>query len=204
MKFYGILIKPLLQILVWLLVGATGRWTGCAPEKRQRIYFANHTSHIDTIALWSALPRELRDATRPVAAKDYWNHGVIKPYIAKKVLHAVLIDRLGTESHGNPLGPIIEALKQGDSLIIFPEGTRTPQHLPSPFKGGLYLLAKQFPDVELIPVYLENLYRSMPKGRLLPVPMTCTVWFGAPIALSEDEHKPDFLQRARQAIVEMA
>ena len=204
MRLCGILIKPLFVGLVWLLVGGTGRWTGCAPEKRQRIYFANHTSHIDTIALWSALPRELRDITRPIAAKDYWGHGFLRRYIAEKVLRAVLIDRQRSESHGNPLGPAIAALKQGDSLIIFPEGSRSAQHLPGTFKGGLFLLAKQLPDVELVPVYLENLHRSMPKGRLLPVPITCSVWFGKPITLKENESRPDFLERARQAIVEMA
>jgi 1-acyl-sn-glycerol-3-phosphate acyltransferase len=204
MRFYDILIKPLLLSVVWLLVGAAGRWTGCAPEKRQRIYFANHTSHIDTIALWSALPRDLRDITCPVAAKDYWGRNFLRKYIAEKVLRAVLIDRKRGEALGNPLAPVIAALKQGHSLIIFPEGTRSAQRLPEAFKGGLFLLAKQFPNVELIPVYLENLHRSMPKGQFLPVPITCTVWFGEPIKLNESESRPDFLERARQAIVEMA
>ena len=203
MSLYGIVIKPLLIGAVWTLVGATGRWSGCAPEKKQRIYFANHTSHIDTIALWSALPRELREATRPVAAKDYWGRNWFRRYIAVKVLRAVLIDRQ-RGADGDPLQPMVTALKEGSSLIIFPEGTRAFERLPGQFKAGIFHLAKQFPEVELVPVYLENLHRSMPKGRLLPVPITCTVWFGAPISLQDGENKAAFLERSRQSVVEMA
>lgn len=204
MKLYGILIKPTLRALIWFLLGATARWVGCAPVKRQRIYFANHTSHLDTIALWSVLPRELRNITRPVAARDYWNRGAIRRYIAQKVLNAVLIERQSKGFHAHPLEPVMAALKQGDSLIVFPEGTRAAEQLPGAFKAGLYTLAKEFPGVELVPVYLENLYRSMPKGQLLPVPMTCTVWLGQPIHLHDGESKAEFLDRARRAIVEMA
>lgn len=204
MRLYGIAIRPLLRGIVWILVGATARWKGCAPEPRQRIYFANHTSHIDTIALWSVLPSTLRNVTRPVAAKDYWEKGRLRRYIAVKVLRAVLIDRLRSSENTDPLGPVIQALRQGDSIIIFPEGTRGTQRLPGPFKGGLARLAEQFPDVELVPVYLENLHRSMPKGCCLPVPITCTVWFGTPVAMQDQEPKNEFLERARQAIMDMA
>jgi 1-acyl-sn-glycerol-3-phosphate acyltransferase len=204
MSLYGILARPLLIGLVRILVGAMGIWKGCAPSTNQRIYFANHTSHIDTLALWSALPPPLRRTTRPVAARDYWNASPLKRYIAVRVLNAVLIDRQRTDPSFDPLAPLSLALEQGDSMLIFPEGTRGEQRLPAPFKSGLYRLAKQFPQIELVPVYLENLHRSMPKGHYLPVPINCSVWFGAPIRLMPDESKEEFLTRARQAIVEMA
>ncbi|MES2832105.1 MAG: lysophospholipid acyltransferase family protein [Pseudomonadota bacterium] len=202
-----LLAKAVGQILagtVWILVGAAGHWRGCAPIRRQRIYFANHTSHIDTVALWSALPVELRQATRPIAAKDYWGKTFLRRYLALKVLQAVLIDRQRTVQDADPLAPALAALQEGHSLIIFPEGTRCAQRLPGEFKSGLFRLAEKFPDVELVPVYLENLYRSMPKGSFLPVPVTCSVWFGRPIQLQPDEPKEKFLQRAREAIVELA
>lgn len=202
MRLYGILIKPLLAFLVFVLIGATARFSGGMHSKKQRIYFANHTSHLDTVALWFTLPRSLRDSTSPVAAKDYWTKGPIRRYIANKILQAVLIERKSVS--GNPLTPAFEALERGKSLIIFPEGTRTPQRLPGEFKGGLYLLAKQFPEVELIPVYLENLYRSMPKGAFLPVPVSCSVWFGQPIRLEAGEAKAEFLHRARKAVEDLA
>ena len=85
----------------------------------------------------------------------------------------------------DPLEPLRAALREGDSLIIFPEGTRGATALPARFRSGLFRLATEFPTVELIPVYLDNLHRSLPKGALLPVPIVCTVRFGAPVVLGE-------------------
>lgn len=193
--------------IVWLarlLVGAYPRWIGCAPSANQRIYFANHSSHMDTIVLWAALPRSLRVNTRPVAARDYWGKGGIRTRIARDELNVVMIDRAREDPNADPLEPLREALANGFSLIIFPEGTRSPQRLPGPFKAGLYHLARDFPDVELVPVYLDNLHRSLPKGALLPVPIITTVRFGTPIKLGADESKDDFLLRARNAVVTLA
>jgi 1-acyl-sn-glycerol-3-phosphate acyltransferase len=186
------------------LLGATPRWIGCKPEATQRIYFANHSSHVDTVALWSALPPDLRARTRPAAAADYWGTSAIRRAIALNGLNAVLIDRKRTDPQADPLRPLYEVLERGESIIIFPEGTRTAQPLPSPFKSGLYHLAQRFPAVELIPVYLENLHRSMPKGTLFPVPLICAVRFGAPLPRLPDEDKSAFLERARNAVIGLA
>ena len=193
--------------IVWLarlLVGAYPRWVGCAPSANQRIYFANHSSHMDTIVLWAALPRSLRANTRPVAARDYWGKGGIRTRIASDELNVVMIDRTREDATADPLDPLRDALAHGFSLIIFPEGTRSPQPLPGPFKAGLFHLATEFPDVELVPVYLDNLHRSMPKGALLPVPIICTVRFGTPIEPGKDEPKEAFLERARAAVTALA
>lgn len=187
-----------------LLVGAFPRWMGCAPEPTQRIYFANHTSHIDTVAIWAALPIRLRNITHPVAAKDYWGSSGVRRYIATKMLRAVLIDRSRSDPNANPLALLIEMLQLGESLIIFPEGTRGASAVPGPFKSGLYRLAAQFPNAQLVPVYLENLHRSLPKGAVLPIPMTCTVRFGAPMALAAEETKEAFLERARAEVIKLA
>jgi 1-acyl-sn-glycerol-3-phosphate acyltransferase len=193
----------LLVGIVKLLVGAYPRWVGCKPANAQRIYFANHSSHIDTIALWSALPIALRHTTHPVAAKDYWGSGFRK-YIATKALRAVLIERAREGRTEDPLAPLIEVLKSGESLILFPEGTRGKEPIPATFKSGLYRLATQFPQVELIPVYLDNLNRSFPKGAPIPIPMTCTVRFGASMSVTQDESKEAFLMRARNAVIELS
>lgn len=195
--------SELLVGIVKLLVGAHPRWIGCLPERAQRIYFANHSSHIDTLAIWSALPIRLRSTTRPVAAQDYWGRG-IRRYIATKALGAVLIERKRDAAAVNPLEPLSQALQRGDSLIIFPEGTRGREALPGAFKSGLYHLAEQFPHVQLIPVYLENLSRSMPKGAVLPIPMTCIVRFGAPMERVAAEAKASFLVRARNEVIKLA
>jgi 1-acyl-sn-glycerol-3-phosphate acyltransferase len=192
--------SALLVGVVKLLVGAYARWVGSAPGPAQRIYFANHTSHIDTLAIWSSLPRELRRRTRPIAARDYWGTG-LKKYIATRGFGAVLIDRTRENPDSDPLEPLRTSLRAGDSLIIFPEGTRGSTATPAAFRSGLFRLAGEFPTVELIPVYLDNLHRSLPKGALLPVPMVCTVRFGATLALEPGESKEAFLARAREAVI---
>ena len=184
-----------------LLVGAYPRWTGSAPTATQRIYFANHTSHMDTVVLWAALPAALRANTRPVAAKDYWDRPGIRGAIARNELNVVMIDRSRDNPDADPLQPLRDALEHGFSLIIFPEGTRSAQPLPNPFKSGLYHLATDFPGVELIPVYIENLHRSMPKGAVIPVPAICTVRFGAALERIPGEDKAEFLERARNAVI---
>ncbi len=195
--------SALLVGVVKLLVGAYARWIGTQPGDAQRIYFANHTSHIDTLAIWSSLPRRLRSRTRPIAARDYWGKGLRK-YIATRGFGAVLIDRKREDSDVDPLEPLRAALNEGDSLIIFPEGTRGQDAVPVRFRAGLYRLAVEFPSVELVPVYLDNLHRSLPKGALLPVPMVCTVRFGAAIALAPGEDKEAFLERAREAVIALS
>lgn len=196
-------LSNLLAGMVRVVVGAQPRWMGCKPLPVLRIYYANHTSHFDALALWSALPAKLRANTRPVAAKDYWSTG-IRAYIATKGFNALFIDRNADRSLGDPLAPLVEALQRGESLIIFPEGTRHAQALPGAFKSGIFHLATRFPDAELVPVYLDNLYRSMPKGTYLPVPLTCSVRFGTPLARRTDEAKDVFLERARAGIVGLA
>ena len=197
------------MMLGWLIVAATrilvgghGIWVGTGQSAAQRIYFANHSSHLDTILVWAAMPPELRRRVRPVAAADYWGKGRLQRHVALGVLNAVLIERQARGS--NPLDPLEAALASGDSLILFPEGTRGTGELPGPFKPGLYHLAKAFPDVELVPVFLDNLRRALPKGSLLPVPLSCVARFGAPIRLEAGEAKPAFLERARTAVVALA
>jgi 1-acyl-sn-glycerol-3-phosphate acyltransferase len=187
--------------LTRFLVGGHARWRGCGPELRQRIYFANHASHLDTVILWAALPRALRRTTHPVAAKDYWGRNALTRFIATRVLNAVLVDRAGRH---DLLAPLRAELDRGHSLIIFPEGTRKAGRLPGEFKAGLHHLARDYPGAELVPVYLANLARAYPKGAVLPAPITCVVNFGTPLALGEDETKPAFLARAHAAVCDLA
>jgi 1-acyl-sn-glycerol-3-phosphate acyltransferase len=156
---------------------------------------------MDTVVLWAALPSALRANTRPVAAKDYWDRPGIRGAIARDELNVVMIDRARDDPDADPLQPLRDALEHGFSLIIFPEGTRSAQQFPNAFKAGLYHLATEFPNVELIPVYIENLHRSMPKGALIPVPAICTVRFGAPLERIDGEDKGVFLERARAAVI---
>ena len=186
--------------LIRLLTGAQARWQGCPPKAEQRIYFANHQSHADLVLMWAALPQELRSITRPIAAKDYWTKTPFKQWITTAVFNAIYVDR---EKVGDqdPLEPLLAALGQGDSIILFPEGTRGNLDEPQKFKSGLYNLAQKFPDVVLVPAWINNVQRVMPKGEVVPVPILCSVTFGAPIALGSHEDRTHFLTRAREAVM---
>jgi 1-acyl-sn-glycerol-3-phosphate acyltransferase len=194
------LMGVLLAFVARLITGAQGHWKGSPPKAEQRIYFANHQSHLDWVLIWAALPRELRATTRPIAAKDYWTSSPFKHWLTREVFNAVYVNRQRTDDQ-DPLEPLVEALRQGDSLVIFPEGTRSNKDEPQPFKSGLYHLAEQFPQVSLIPVWIANVQRVMPKGEVVPVPILCTATFGAPMHVAPGEDKKAFLARARDAVM---
>jgi len=186
-----------------VLAGGNVRRVGFTPDERQRIYFANHASHLDFVLVWAALPPKLRAMTRPVAAKDYWDRPGLRRYLGVKVFNAVLVDRQPAPSSQTAMDVLLEGLGERHSLIIFPEGTRGDGSTIAPFKSGLYRLGKARPDVELIPAYIDNLNRVLPKGEFVPVPMLASVSFGEPMHIGEDEEKDAFLDRARNAILEL-
>jgi len=185
-----------------LVTGVRGEWRGSAPDARPRVYFGNHRSHGDFLLIWTVLPAKLRRLTRPVAGADYWLKGRLRGFVGQHVFRAVLIDRNHLTRDEDPIAIMAAALDEGTSLILFPEGTRNVSDEPLlPFKSGLYHLAKAQPEVELVPVWVENLNRVMPKGEFVPIPLLCTVTFGAPIVLGADEDKTAFLERSRNALL---
>ena len=190
----------LLATVARLITGAQGHWHGSPPKAEQRIYFANHQSHFDWVLIWAALPRDLRTVTRPIAARDYWTSTPLKHWITREIFNAVYVSRQRTDDE-DPLEPLMEALRNGDSLVIFPEGTRGNKGDPAPFKAGLYHLAEAFPEVQLIPAWIDNVQRVMPKGEVVPVPILCSVTFGAPLLRVAGEDKHVFLERARDAVI---
>ena len=190
----------LLAFIARLITGAQGHWKGCPPKAEQRIYFANHQSHLDWVLIWAALPSDLRAHTRPIAARDYWTSSRFKEWLTTEVFHAVYVSRTRVEDQ-DPLEPLVDALGKGDSLVIFPEGTRSNKDEPQPFKSGLFHLAEQFPGVQLVPAWIDNVQRVMPKGEVVPVPILCTVTFGTPLQLQAGEDKRAFLDRARAAVL---
>jgi 1-acyl-sn-glycerol-3-phosphate acyltransferase len=184
-----------------LIGGGSVSWLTEPGGDRQRIFFANHSSHLDFVLVWAHLPPAVRRRTRPVAARDYWERGRVRKYLAGAVFRAVLIDRAGGGAEA--VERMLEGLGDGHSLIVFPEGTRGSGESVAPFKSGLYHLAGARPDVELVPVSLENLNRILPKGEFVPVPMISRVRFGPGLRLEEGEAKAEFLERARAAVVRL-
>ncbi|UUS62341.1 MULTISPECIES: 1-acyl-sn-glycerol-3-phosphate acyltransferase [unclassified Acinetobacter] len=187
-----------------LLTGARSLWVGCKPVMKQRIYYANHNSHIDFILLWSSLPTDLRRRTRPVAASDYWLKDGFRRFLIQDTFTGVTIQR-NREQNQDPLEPIKTVLAQGDSIIFFPEGTRNLNDDVEllAFKSGLFHLKNQFPDVEIVPVWISNLKRVMPKGALIPLPLLSTVIFGKPLEVHNEQSKSAFLNYAQEELLKL-
>ena len=196
------LTARLLAAFARTMSGARPRWVGSKPEPTQRIYFANHTSHMDAIVIWAVLPPALREVVRPVAAADFWAVGRMRRHLAMREFNAVLIEPTGEkgERDESPVDALVEAMGTRYSLILIPEDARGSDSEQREFRSGLYHLAQRRPDVELIPVYLSNLDRGMPRGAPVPAPLQCEVIFGPPLVRQEGEAKSEFLFRAREAV----
>jgi 1-acyl-sn-glycerol-3-phosphate acyltransferase len=184
------------------------RFVGRIDDSRQRIFFANHTSHLDFILIWSSLPRQVRERTRPVARRDYWERSRFRRYYVRKVFNAVLIDR-GLLDSGNggldragreAIDQMLEGLGDEHSLILFPEGTRGSGDSIKQFRSGLYYLCRARPDVELVPVRIRGANKVLPKGRIVPTPQQSVLTFGLPMRLEEGEKKTAFIERARTVL----
>jgi 1-acyl-sn-glycerol-3-phosphate acyltransferase len=195
------LAAALLAGLTRLVTGVRARWICCAPTEAPRVYFANHTSHLDTLVIWASLPKTIRARARPVAAADYWNRPGLRHWLATRVLNALLVDRSGGSGSRESLRRLAAVLAAGDSLILFPEGTRGEGGSVGELRPGIYFVARECPDVELIPVHLQDLNRILPKGEVLPVPILGSATFGAPIRLEPGEERDAFLNRARAALI---
>lgn len=189
-------------LLARVVTAVRAIWDGVEPVPSKRVYFANHTSNGDFVLIWTVLPPQLRRNTRPVAAADYWLTSKLRTFIGQEVFNAVLIDRNPETREIDPVTQMASALDAGSSLILFPEGTRnTGDEVLLPFKSGIFHLATQRPDVDLVPVWIENLNQVMPKGEVLPIPLICTVRFGEPLRLDAGESKDGFLARIQSALL---
>ncbi|PTA69927.1 MULTISPECIES: lysophospholipid acyltransferase family protein [Stenotrophomonas] len=190
---------------IHVVTGARALWIGCAPSSEHRVYYGNHASHGDFVLIWSSMPPALRRQVRPVAAAEYWQRDGLRRYLIDAVFNGVLVEREAGHRQQDPLQVLREAVDEGCSLILFPEGTRNVGDEPLlPFKSGIYHLARQRPELEFVPVWIDNLKRVMPKGRFLPLPLLCTATFGTPLRLQADEDKAAFLARSRQALLDLA
>lgn len=201
------MIGTALATVARLVTGASVHWVQAPSEARQRIYFGNHTSHLDFVVIWASLPPAMRRRTRPVAGADYWLHGALRRYLSRRVFDAILIERPSgghsPREASRSVEHIAHAMADGCDIIVFPEGTRSLDGEVHPFKSGIFHLCRLRPGVELVPVYLANMNRILPKGEIVPVPLLGRVVFGAPLQLAPDEEKDAFLARAREALLRL-
>lgn len=190
-----------IRLIAHLVTAVRADWRGTEPVDRQRVYYANHVSNGDMPMIWSVLPPNIRRKTRPVAAADYWLKTPLRAFVGPEVFNCVLVDRR-PEVDDKPMDKIIEAIDEGSSLIIFPEGNRNMSDEPLlPFKAGLFNIGRLRPGIDLVPVWIANLNNIMPKGEVIPLPLICTVTFGAPVHVETGEDKDAFLKRASDALL---
>ncbi|MBV8425319.1 MAG: 1-acyl-sn-glycerol-3-phosphate acyltransferase [Candidatus Eremiobacteraeota bacterium] len=191
------------------IAGVNVTWREPKPLPTQTVFLANHTSHLDFVVLWASLPREVRARTRPVAAADYWNSG-IKKWLAVDVFNAILVPRhrdgvASAQRANDTIERIVADMGDEYSIIIFPEGTRGDGEEIARFKSGLYHLCLRKPDLQLVPAYVENLNRILPKGEFAPVPFISRVTFGSPTRYGsagvQPESKEAFCTRMREAVL---
>lgn len=201
-RFAARIAGKAIELFAKAITAVRADWRGIEPVQQQRVYFANHVSNADMPMIWSVLPPALRRQTRPVAAADYWLKNRLRAFAGRDVFRAVLIDRRPEARAEDPVAQMAAALDGGASLILFPEGKRNMGPDPlEPFKTGLYHLALARPEVDLVPTWVANLNAVMPKGEIIPLPLMCTVTFGAPIHLATGEEKDVFLTRAASALL---
>lgn len=200
------MIARTLALVARLISGASVRGTTDVGLESQCVFYANHTSHLDFMVIWSALAPEVRARTRPVAGGDYWGKGPLRRFLARRIFNSILVDRAPAAGGAlanatQSIDRIASGMGERFNIIVFPEGTRTLDGEVRPFKSGLYHLCLLKPHLDLVPVYLANMNRILPKGEVLPVPLVGTVTIGAPIRFEAGEDRHAFLARARNALL---
>lgn len=196
------LVRAGLALAVRLITGVRGLDERALPEG-PAVVFANHGSHFDTLVVWAALPPSRRARLRPVAALDYWGASRLRRAIAEQILRALLIARKREDRTSDPIDDMVAALDAGETLLVFPEGTRSVDGTLGRFRGGLHAIATRRPALALVPAHLENLSRVLPKGELVPLPLICSLRIGAPLERIDAEPRETFLARARDAVAEL-
>ena len=197
------MLDALLTELTRILTGLSVRVLDPAVLDTPSVYFANHGSHFDLLAVRAAMPDSLRPHVRPVAGREYWQAGRVREFLSRRLFNAILIDRRFSRRLAADLLQAVQAIHDGDSLLVFPEGTRGrgDQETVGRFGSGLFRLAQKRPDTPFVPIYLRNLNRLLPKGEIIPVPVLCTVTIGNALRKEPDEPRADFLARLRDSMV---
>jgi 1-acyl-sn-glycerol-3-phosphate acyltransferase len=196
-----ILIVLLFRPLARILTGADVCGSEHLPIKGPAIIAANHASHVDTFLLLCLFPARTLRWVRPAAAADYFLANPVIAWFSRHIIGIVPVYRTEVKRGGDPMAPVREALKAGDIVVVFPEGTRGSGVDLGPLKAGVAKLAAEAPEAPVIPVWIQGAGRVLPKGRTIPVPLTCSVHVGEPIAWPGD--RVLFLETLRQALEDL-
>jgi len=202
----------LLRLLFWILIGRplvlivlglNVRNAKGLPRQGPAIVVANHNSHLDTFVLMTLFPLRLLHRLRPVAAADYFLRNRVIAWFTLNLINMIPLDRTRVGKRGeDPLQDCAKALEAGEILLVFPEGTRGDTEDLAKFKGGVARLKEQYPDVPVVPVYMQGLARVLPKGEYTLVPVVVDVFIGEAVAWNGN--RQSFTQALRDAVTAMA
>jgi len=197
--FFALLVKPFMTLVMGIRVQGREHL-----PKGQFVMVATHSSHLDTLVLLSLLPLWLIPRVRPVAAADYWTRHRLVFALTRLFFKILPIPRQGITPENNPLRLMEKALEAGDSLIIYPEGTRDYGEDIGPFKPGVAHLLSKHPGLPCVPVYIRNTARILPKGTFLFVPLFVDVMVGEPLTFPPEMSKDEIRRRLEEAVRELA
>jgi 1-acyl-sn-glycerol-3-phosphate acyltransferase len=196
--FFALIVRPF-EIL---FIGLRLRGREHVPATDPFVLVANHTSHLDTVALLSMFSLARLHRIRPVAAADYFERTRLVSFLSHALFNVLTVARTHVGRDNNPLEGMLAALHAGQSLILFPEGTRGRGGEPGHFLPGVAHLVEKAPDVPVVPAYLLNMGRALPKGSILPVPFFCEVRLGP--ALYPKGSRQEILGELERAVAKLA
>jgi 1-acyl-sn-glycerol-3-phosphate acyltransferase len=177
------------------------RLDGLRREGGAVIFAPNHHSHLDTPVMITSIPEPWRHKLFVGAAADYFFRTPVTSAVSALAIGAVPIERTRVSRRSaDRLASLIDA---GWSLLIFPEGGRSPDGWGQPFRGGAAYLALRC-GVPVVPVHIQGTGRILRKGRKLPRPATAKVTFGAPLYPAEGQNASRFGATIEAAVAALA
>jgi 1-acyl-sn-glycerol-3-phosphate acyltransferase len=193
--FFALIVRPFLR----LFVGVRIRGREHLPQEGAFVLIANHSSHLDTVALMSLFPLAELHTLRPCAASDYFERNRVVAFLSHTFIGILPIDRKNIRRENHPVKVMSDVLARGQRLILFPEGTRAEDRTIHDFKPGIAHLVEAHPGLRIVPVLLQNFGRALPKGEFVPLPFFCEIRIGPPPRLGGT--REEILVDLRQALV---
>jgi 1-acyl-sn-glycerol-3-phosphate acyltransferase len=194
--FYALLVRPFLL----LTLGFNVRHLDRLKAQEGHLIAANHNSHLDALVLMSLFRLQDIPKVKLVAAKDYFCRTPFLTWLSLHVIGVIPIDRKGESS--NPLAPVIQALDDGYTVVMFPEGSRGEPEKIQPLKYGIAKILQKNPAITVTPVFMYGLGKALPRGEALLVPFVCEVNVGEPLKWEGD--RSNFISALESKFSELA
>lgn len=175
--FFLLVVRP----IVLIVLGLNVRRRHLLPEVGPAIVVANHNSHLDAIVLMTLFGMTRLERVHPVAAADYFLKNRWLAWFSTEIIGIHALERNTVGVRSDPLAGICDGLDRGDILILFPEGSRGEPEQIAEFRTGIAHLAKRYPQVPVVPVFLHGLGKVLPRGEGLLVPFFVDVFVGEPV-----------------------